>query len=113
MVDKESKESIPFASIAIMDANEGSAITGTVSDNTGKFVIEDLSWGRYQVLISFIGYETDSSRIIEVSDGDRQVDLGTIELGISKVALQEVEIRAMAQTSSTKKIPSSIVPRST
>ena len=102
VVDKESFESIPFASIAIIDTNKGSAVTGTVSDNTGKFAIEDLSWGRYQVLISFIGYETDSSRIIEVSDGDRQVDLGTVELGISKVALQEVEIRAMAQTSSTK-----------
>ncbi|MCK5281715.1 MAG: carboxypeptidase-like regulatory domain-containing protein, partial [Cyclobacteriaceae bacterium] len=69
VVDKESFESIPFASIAIIDTNKGSAVTGTVSDNTGKFAIEDLSWGRYQVLISFIGYETDSSRIIEVSDG--------------------------------------------
>jgi len=102
VVDKESFESIPFASIAIIDANKGSALTGTVSDNTGKFAIEDLSWGRYQVLISFIGYETDSSRIIEISDQALLVDLGTVELGISKVALQEVEIRAMAQTATTK-----------
>lgn len=102
VVDKESFESIPFASIAIVDANKGSAVKGTVSDNTGKFAVEDLSLGRYQIFISFIGYETDSTRIIEVNDGARQVDLGTVELSISKVALQEVEIRAMAQTASTK-----------
>ncbi len=102
VVDKESYESIPFASIAIIDANNGSAVTGTVSDNTGKFTIVDLSWGRYQVLISFIGYETDSTRFVEIGDRVRQVDLETVELGISKVALLEVEIRAMAQTATTK-----------
>ncbi len=102
VVDKESRESIPFATIAVVDTDGDSPVTGTVSDNAGKFRLDELSWGRYQILISFIGYETDSTRFVEIGERARQVDLGTVELGISKVALQEVEIKAMAQTSSTK-----------
>ncbi len=102
VLDKESSESIPFATIAVVDTDGSSPVTGTVSDNAGKFRLDELSWGRYQILISFIGYETDSSRIVEIGERTRQVDMGTVELGISKVALQEVEIKAMAQTSSTK-----------
>lgn len=102
VVDKESYESIPFASIAIINPNDGSPVTGTVSDNSGTFVVEDLSRGQYQLLISFIGYETDSSRIIEITERDMQVDLGKVELGISRVALQEAEVRAMAQTATTR-----------
>jgi outer membrane receptor protein involved in Fe transport len=102
VVDGESSESIPYASIAVLDINSGTPVKGTVSDNSGKFIIENLALGRYQMMISFIGYETDSSRYIEISDQDRHVDMGTITLGISKVALQEVEVRAMAQTSTTK-----------
>jgi iron complex outermembrane receptor protein len=42
VVDKESSESIPFASIAVLDINSGAPLKGTVSDNSGKFIIEDL-----------------------------------------------------------------------
>jgi len=41
VVEKESKERIPFASIAIIDATESSAIIGTVSGNTGKLCTFD------------------------------------------------------------------------
>ena len=88
VVDGESSENIPFASVAALDINTGTPVKGTVSDNSGKFIIEDLPPGRYKMMISFIGYETDSSRYVEISDQDRHVDMGTITLGISKIALQ-------------------------
>lgn len=100
--DKESGESIPFATVALMEAGGGTLMTGTVSDNSGKFVLENLAYGRYTVVVSFIGYETDSTTQVEINAQSRRVDLGTLGLGISRMALDEVEVRAMARTEVTK-----------
>jgi len=102
VVDKESEEGIPFASVALFEENDAAPVQGTISDNHGKFILENLPYGRYRVEVSFIGYETDSTTTIEINAQSRRVDLGSVGLGISTVALDEVEVRAMAKTASTK-----------
>ncbi len=102
VVDIETSENIPFASVALFSTDNASPIKGTVSDNSGHFVIEEIPFGSYHLMISFIGYETDSSNVVEISREKHRVDLGRVGLGISKVALEEVEVREMARTSSTK-----------
>jgi len=101
-VDIESNESIPFASVALFEEEGSAPITGTVSDNSGYFILEDLSYGRYRLVISFIGYETDSSTLVEINAQSKRADLGQVGLGISTVALEEAEVKAMARTSSAK-----------
>ena len=88
VVDIETTENIPFASVALFSADKGSPVKGTVSDNNGHFVIEEIPFGSYHLMISFIGYETDSSNVVEISREKHRVDLGKVGLGISKVALE-------------------------
>jgi outer membrane receptor protein involved in Fe transport len=102
VVDKESEEDIPFASVALYEETESAPLMGAVSDNAGFFKLDNLPFGRYRVEVSFIGYETDATRVIEVNSQSKRLDLGTIGLEVSAVALDEVELRAMAKTSNTK-----------
>jgi outer membrane receptor protein involved in Fe transport len=102
VVDSESKESVPFASVAVKSLMDDSMVQGTVSDNTGKFILEDLPYGSYRLVISFIGYETDSTGQVELNTQTPEADLGLLELAIKSVDLDEVEVRAMAQTSSSR-----------
>ncbi len=55
IIDKDSKQSLPNASIIILDTNP---IIGVSSDLEGNFIIKNVPLGRYDLKISFIGYET-------------------------------------------------------
>jgi len=54
IIDESSQEPIPFATIVIIGANP---MMGTTSDMDGKYVIENVPIGRYDLKISFLGYE--------------------------------------------------------
>jgi len=101
-VDSESRESIPFATVAAGDPVDGPVVNGTVSDSDGKFILENLPYGTYRITISFIGYESDSSRRVELSSSTPFIDLGQVELLVKSVDLDEVEVRAMAQTATSR-----------
>ena len=102
VADMESGENIPFATVALYEEGNNAPLKGEVSDQGGKFSFEDLAFGRYRLVTSFIGYETDSSGIVEVSSMNPRIDLRSVELGISRVALEEAEVRAMAKTVNTR-----------
>lgn len=55
IVDVNSEMPIPFANIAIIESDLN---LGTVSDENGKFRLNNVPVGRYQMQVSFIGYET-------------------------------------------------------
>jgi len=98
--DRESGESVPFAALSFLRNNQ-LIPGGAISDEEGVFSMGNLSFGTYQVVASFIGYETDTLADIILSREDAVADLGTITLAVSSFALEEVEISAMASTVTT------------
>jgi len=62
IVDKESLETVPFATVAIY--KNGSLITGTDTDFDGNYLFSNIDPGTYDVEASFLGYAT--SRITGV-----------------------------------------------
>ncbi len=100
--DQTSGEVIPFATVALYPEGAGATLRGSVTDNRGKFVLDELSYGTYRLHLSFIGYESDSSRVLEISQEAPQLDLGTVALRVLSVELDEAEVRAMAATVNTK-----------
>ena len=98
--DRESGESIPFAALSFL-RNMQPIPGGAISNEEGVFSMGNLRFGTYQVVVSFIGYETDTLADILLSREDVVADLGTISLAVSSFALEEVEITAMASTVKT------------
>lgn len=96
VIDKILEEPIPYVTVAVKDL-EGNIITGGVTDEQGRFVIEDIPRGKNQVSIQYIGYKSYAMEI-DISRKNRNLDLGTISLEEDIESLDEVMVTAERST---------------
>jgi outer membrane receptor protein involved in Fe transport len=97
ILDKETKETVPFANIVLKSASDSSFISGTLSDEQGIFLLEDVSEGSYLLEISSIGYNTYSRAEYFGSLSDF-IDLGIIPLSEATQQLEEVVVTGKQST---------------
>ncbi len=90
ILDGETGESIPSASVAVWSVRDSSLATGAISDTDGAFLIEGLRPGRYYVQVSFVGYLTEEISDVALVPGSFTADLGNIELMLDAQMLDEV-----------------------
>ena len=87
VVDKESQKPLPYATVMILEAGP---ITGVTTGEDGTFVIEDVPVGRYNVLVSYTGYESYIMKEVMCESGKE----GFLDIGLqeSVIELGEVSI---------------------
>ncbi|MBA6316806.1 TonB-dependent receptor [Cellulophaga baltica] len=86
--DNETQEPIPFATVVIKNTNP---IIGTTTEDNGKFRLENVPIGRYDIEVSYLGYE--STIISEVVVTSAKEVVLKVTLTESPYALDEVIIR--------------------
>lgn len=89
VVDLNSESPIPFVNVAIMDSTLNK---GAITDDNGVFVLQDIPVGRYQIRVSFIGYEPVLLSDVLITSGNNPAL--RIKLKENTMTLGEVEIRA-------------------
>lgn len=89
--ETSSKITIPYATVVVANASTKQVISGTTSDNNGRFTIKTPATNFY-IKISFMGYKTRTFDNIDTSK--KLVDLGTVLLDENSQALEAVEVRA-------------------
>lgn len=94
VVDAATQQGVGFATITLNDPASGKAVDGTLADEKGKFTIPKVGAGTYQVIVTFIGYETRTIDNVKVSDKDKNVDLGAVKINTSAIALKEVQVES-------------------
>ena len=99
VIDAQSQEPVPFATVVLSDKDTEQNIEGTTTDLDGRF---ELTTGaaNFSVEISFIGFDTKSITDFNIVDG--KVDLGNIGLSQVSQTLEEVELRAEKSTTEFK-----------
>jgi outer membrane receptor protein involved in Fe transport len=102
VTDKVTYDRIPFANVVAVLKSKTASPKGAVSDKDGKFGIDNLQIGNYNVVISFIGYQPDTIRNIAIDRQVQQVNLGEIQLSAITVALGEVAVEGRAETATSK-----------
>ena len=70
ITDKDSKQTVPFATIVVKNSNP---ILGVISDENGKFTLSDVPIGKQTLIVSFVGYETFTLPNINVTAGKEVV----------------------------------------
>jgi outer membrane receptor for ferrienterochelin and colicin len=90
ITDAGNKEAVEFATVALTSA-DGKTIDGAVCDAKGKFILTRIPNGNYNLVISFVGYETKSVPV-EISDRRNTIDLGNIAIATEAKILGEVVV---------------------
>jgi len=84
---------LPYANIALIQADNGDLITGAVSDGNGKFTITTTASGKALLTVSSIGFVTYESEEIELKPGLKK-DFGSLEIKEEISSLEEVTIQS-------------------
>ncbi len=89
VIDNDLKVPLEYATITLENLDDPSKSDGVITNTEGQFSV-DVSGGNYKITVEFISYETQTFQ----RQIDEDLDLGTIEMGISSDDLDEVVVRA-------------------
>ena len=86
--DKNSKANLPFVNVVLKTEKDSSFISGTVSDEDGRFSIAKIKSGNYDLEVSFVGYNTTKENLF-IGNLSEYLNLKTIELEEKSTELEE------------------------
>jgi len=99
--EKTGSATIPFASVVLKSSKDSSFVSGTVSNEEGRFSLTNIQSGNYLLEISYIGYVT-KKQTLYVGSLTQFLDLHIIELEEKTRSINEVTITAKQQEISEK-----------
>lgn len=94
--NKNSKEVLAFVSVVVKAGKDTSFVTGTVTNEAGRFTLQNINAGNYVLEISRVGFETKLEPLY-VGSLSNFLDIATIELQESAEALSAVTVVANRQ----------------
>lgn len=89
--DKTSKTALPFVSVVLKIKSDSVFVTGTISNEEGRFTISGIKPGNYVLEASFIGYKPHRQPLY-IGTLSEFLDVSTLELEENTNALSEVEV---------------------
>lgn len=91
VIHNPSDEPIEVASVILLNAADSVMAGFSISSAKGRFKIDDVATGKYNLSISFLGY-ADHNQTIDVGGENKVIDLGTIKMEEESELLNEVNI---------------------
>ena len=88
----ESGEPVPYATIKVAYVADGKLLNGTITDESGKWVIKSVPEGDFNISISFLGYEPLEQGPYKVTGKGESYNLGKLALEPSAIALEGVTV---------------------
>lgn len=92
IVDANSNVTLEYATIGLFKAKDSSVVSGTISNEKGKFIIDKVPYGKHYLIIQFIGYKPFKTEMFAITPKNSEYQAGTIKLYSSSQNLESVEI---------------------
>lgn len=90
--DETSKKPVQFANAALFRAKDSSVVAGTVADENGNFIMKNIPYGRYYLVIDFIGYYKKTISDIKLFPKNKEFDAKIVFLKAASENLDEVVV---------------------
>lgn len=94
LFDEEQNTPLMFASLVLNKVSDSTMVTGAISDEDGRFHIEEVPFGRYYLVINYVGYPRQKINDIRITPRESEYDVGTILLSPDAAVLSEVTVEA-------------------
>ena len=95
------KSKLPFVNLVVKKEKDSAFVTGTVSNEEGRFSLANIPSGEYLLELSYAGFQTKTQRML-VGSLSPFLDLGTIELPPDSRQLQEVVLTSKEEELSNR-----------
>ena len=92
LLDSISKKPLAFANIVIQEALEKKDVDGGLTDDDGKFKIKELKNAKYNVIATYLGYQTKIMGPFKINKDIQEYNLGKIYLVPTITNLEEVTV---------------------
>ena len=92
--DSSSAQPIEYANVALYSLPDSALISGTMTDSTGRFLLDNVAKGKYFVKVLFIGYQNQISKTFSINAENRNIELGELGIAPSQLMMKGVEISA-------------------
>ncbi|MEL7003878.1 MAG: TonB-dependent receptor, partial [Bacteroidota bacterium] len=92
LLDADTNEPLAFASVVLRSPSQNKDINGTITDGDGNFKLTEVPVGKYELLISFVGYDL-KKQTIELSPKKPDLNLSTITMKGNVAQLEEVVVQ--------------------
>ena len=83
---------IEYASVSLINQKSNQVEVGQLTLLDGRFILSGFHKGNYSISITFMGFETWKSEVINITDNNIKKDLGTISLKIKSIKSDDVNI---------------------
>lgn len=94
VLDASTNKPMEYVNIAVFRSSDSSLITGTITNPEGLFKLEKMASGEYYLRITFLGFENQYIKKINVSTKSLLADLGDIKLATTAAELGGVSVVA-------------------
>lgn len=91
VTDSVSGDPLAFVSVSLNSA-EGKTVNGAMTDDQGKFTIENVAPGKYRLVAAFIGYVTQTSAFLEFKSGQPELNAGVLAMAPDREVLEGVTV---------------------
>ena len=91
--DESDKSVISYANVVLKTPSDGAFVTGTITDEEGRFVVTGIKPGNYVLEVSMLGY-ANLDKDLYVGSLSEFLDVGALELKAQSEVLGEVLVTA-------------------
>src|SRR5436190_6495726 len=93
--DTIAKQSVPAATITVLQAKDSSLVTFTMTNSRGEFSLTNVPYGDYRLLVTHVNYH-NVNKYFTINDANKNIDLANIEVSDKNKVLEEVVLMAEA-----------------
>ena len=92
VVDSATKEALGYAAVAIMPRGTTNIAGGVITDDNGRFTVENLPVGEYKVKVDFLGYKAKVVEGITLTAAKPSATTGDIKVASNSSSMKEVTV---------------------
>lgn len=82
------------ANVLLLKGSDSSLVKGTLTNQKGQYILENVSPGKYIVTYTFTGFKQVYSSAFSITSNEKETDLGNIKLPEEKLKLEDVTVTA-------------------
>jgi len=94
VIDEVTSSPIEYANVVLMSKQDSKMVSGIASNQKGEFLLNGISNGNYDLVISFVGFKKKTINDVQITENNYSVNLSVIKLQPLAVQMKENEVVA-------------------